>query len=107
MSVNSDDFVVNDEVSGADGISESELDPRSKKSKYKTEKASKGSKLKGVVATPNGPQGFLLTAAEQRAREKKTDKVEKEEAFSFLLDIRDVIVALPFSSSNMHSDDAF
>jgi DNA mismatch repair protein MSH6 len=32
----------------------------------------------------------LLTAAEQRALEKKTDKKEKEDPFLFLQDIRDV-----------------
>lgn len=37
-----------------------------------------------------GSQNFLLTAAEQRALEKKSDKKEKDDPFSFLQDIRDV-----------------
>lgn len=88
-----EDFVVDDEASELDamkGDSESELELKTQKSKYKPENASKHPKVKSGVPPPNGPQDFLLTAAEQRARGKKTDKVEKEEPFSFLLDIRDV-----------------
>lgn len=92
-STDDDDFIVNDEVSESDAMRddpESELEFKTKKSKYKSEDVPKRPRLKTGVPPSNGSQDFLLTAAEQRTREKKTDKVEKEEPFSFLLDIRDV-----------------
>lgn len=71
----------------------SELESRPAKSKYKpgdgAEKKVKRPPMK-KSESETGTHNFLLTAAEQRALEKKSDKKEKEDAFQFLQDIRDV-----------------
>ncbi|GJJ14893.1 hypothetical protein Clacol_009163 [Clathrus columnatus] len=93
-STDNDDFVIDeDEDSEADHMeqnSESELESKRQKSKYKSGGVSKPPKLKKGATVSDGLHDFHLTAAEQRTRDKKTDKIGKEEPFSFLLNIRDV-----------------
>ena len=112
-----DDFIVptDSEVSysgaiDADAESDSELESKLAKSKYKpgdsAEKKARRPAVKknGLGHTDLNGQNFLLTAAEQRALEKKTDKKEKEDSFSFLQDIRDVSWRVVF---NTHTDASF
>jgi DNA mismatch repair protein MSH6 len=68
------------------------------KSKAKAKKPAGGKKTStksGIngVSAPNHTS--FLTAAEQRAQEKKTDKKTTDEAFSFLKDPKDVRLSLP------------
>lgn len=84
--------------------SASELDGKSVKSKYKPSGDSGKARrppLKKSGSRPSGDggsQNFLLTAAEQRTLEKKSDKKEKDDPFLFLQDIRDVRYFTPSHS---------
>lgn len=100
-SVDDDEFIAPSEsevsCSGAIDVDAPESDSKDvpKKSKYKSgdepEKTIMRPAMKNRAnASQENGQNFLLTAAEQRALEKKADKKEKEDAFPFLLDIRDV-----------------
>ena len=82
--------------------SASELDANPVKSKYKPSGDCAGKArrppLKKSGSRPagdGGSQNFLLTAAEQRTLEKKSDKKEKDDPFLFLQDIRDVRYFVP------------
>ncbi|KAF8518415.1 DNA mismatch repair protein Msh6 [Hysterangium stoloniferum] len=94
-SADEDDFNASEvSYSGAidvDEDSEAELEAKPKKSKYKaadtTEKKTKRPSMKNGHS--GGSQNFLMTAAEQRTLEMKTDKKEKEDPYTFLLDVRD------------------
>ncbi|KAF8583279.1 DNA mismatch repair protein Msh6 [Ramaria rubella] len=77
-----------------DAVSNSDLEPKAAKSKYKPADEKQKAKRPPMKSdtgrsADGGSQTFLLTAAEQRALEKKSDKKEKEDPFSFLLDIKD------------------
>jgi DNA mismatch repair protein MSH6 len=72
---------------------DSDLEEQSRPTKSKYKKGD-GAERKRPPLERSGSaadsHNFLLTAAEQRALEKKSDKKEKEDPFLFLQDIRDV-----------------
>ena len=72
--------------------SASEVSDAPKKTKKSTSKATRPSLKKGGSSEKGKPGGStsFLTAAEQAALEKKSDKKEKEDPFEFLKDVRDV-----------------
>jgi DNA mismatch repair protein MSH6 len=100
-SADDDDFFAlsDSEVSYSGAIdvdedSAAELETKAMKSKYKAadalEKKIKAKRPSMKNDNSRGSQNFLMTAAEQRALEKKSDKKEKEDPYAFLADVRDV-----------------
>ena len=75
--------------------SAAELDSDEESDAPKKKKASKPARpsLKHVQSSEGGRSGksnSFLTAAEQRAKEKKTEKQATDDPFDFLRDVRDV-----------------
>lgn len=91
--------------SAGDEISDDEDErPKKKKTSVKPvlKKSTAGANASGVS---NSGGASFLTAAEQREQGKKNDKKASEDAFEFLLDIRDVNLVLiaTFQSRNSYS----
>lgn len=115
-----DDFIVNDDESEEEPYAKASSSRRSsfastdasrydlddededdapKRPKAMKKAASSAPKKLAEVASVSGAGSNFLTAAEQRALDKKDDKKKAESPFSFLQDIRDVGIIPPLTNA--------